>query len=324
MITESAFTPAWWLRGPHGQTLWPLFFGRRDIPNYRTERLELPDGDFVDLAWSGEHHKSPLVLVLHGLEGSLHSHYAQRTINALNTAGYPTLFMHFRGCSGEPNRMQRSYHSGDTGDLATVMEHARRIMGKPVGAAVGFSLGGNVLLKWLGEQGREAGVETAVAVSVPFNLNDCALRLEQGLSKLYRNHLLKRLRRSYKRRFGHTSSPLDVDVSRLKTFRQFDHQVTAPLNGFTSVDHYYGESSSRQYLTGIRVPTLILHAMDDPFMWPSTVPGENELSPEVTLELSPKGGHVGFVAGTLPWRPWYWLEQRIPDHFNRIFGIGGA
>ena len=310
---EERFKPAWWLPGPHLQTLWPVLFRRRTPLNARQERLELPDGDFLDLLWhdTGD---GPLVLVLHGLEGSVRSHYAGGLVTALAREGYRSVFMHFRGCSGRPNRLPRGYHSGETGDLGQVIDHIRERTGAPPAAAVGFSLGGNVLLKALGEQRKAAVLRSAVVVSVPFLLNDCAERLNLGLSRLYRDHLLRRLRASYRAKFRQIASPLDVDVEKLVTFRDFDDRVTAPLHGFEGVDHYYGNASSRQYITRITVPTLIIHAEDDPFMWPSTVPKPGELPPPVKLELSRHGGHVGFVAGRLPWRPIYWAEQRIMRH----------
>ena len=315
MTNVEPFHPAWWCRNPHWQTLWPHAFRRRPHTPLEHERLELPDGDFLDLAWNLDA-DGPLVLVLHGLEGSLRSHYAAGLVDSLHRAGYRVGFMHFRNCSGEPNRLPRSYHSGDTTDLQDVVAHATARTGAPPFAAVGFSLGGNVLLKWLGERGADAPLTTAVAVSVPFLLGEAANRMERGWSRLYQAHLVGRLRRSYLRKFAHAPSPLRVDVGRLRTFRQFDDQVTAPLHGFAGVDDYYGRSSSRQFLARIRVPTMIVHARDDPFMWPRTIPSASELSESVRLEVTENGGHVGFVAGRWPWRPRWWLDGRIVAHLD--------
>ena len=322
MIRRSSFRPAWWLHNAHLQTVWPVFLRRRPRLPMRSERLTLADGDFLDIAWIGNNN-GPLVLVLHGLEGSIESHYSAGMLRALKDMGLRPVFMHFRGCSGEPNRLPKSYHSGETGDLNQVLRHLERKSGERVSAAIGYSLGGNVLLKWLGEQADACRLRTAVAVSVPFNLNDCALRLQHGSSRFYRDYLMKRMRDSYKRRFSLIPSPLKVDVDSLRSFRDFDDQVTAPLNGFRDVHHYYAESSSRQYLKHIVTPTLILHALDDPFMWPGTVPRQNELSPAVELELSESGGHVGFVAGRWPWRPVYWLETRIAAHLRQMLERSG-
>ena len=308
-ISPSAFRTAWWLPGPHLQTLWPSLFRPRPELDLTPRRLELPDGDFLDLAFGGEP-TGPLVLVLHGLEGSLQSHYAGNLLAALGKAGFRTCFMHFRGCSGEPNRLPRGYHSGETSDLQTVVDWLEGNVA-PVDAAIGFSLGGNVLLKWLGECGADAAVRRAVAVSVPFVLADADRRLQRGASRIYQHHLMQRLRESYRTKFARIPSPLEVDVDHLRTFRDFDENVTAPLHGFAGADDYYSRSSSRQYLRHIERPVLILHALDDPFMWPDSVPDETELSPTVTLELARHGGHVGFVSGTIPGRARYWLDHRI-------------
>ena len=311
-IRASRFRPAWWLRNPHLQTLWPTWFRTRPGLRLTAERVELPDGDFIDLAWT-DANGGPRVLLLHGLEGSLDSHYARSTLAALYGAGMHAVFMHLRGCSGEPNRLARSYHSGATEDLAAVLAHIERTRGKPPAAAVGFSLGGNLLLKYLGEQGANAPLKAAVAVSVPFRLMDAARRLEQGPSRIYREHLMQRLRGSYLRKFAKRPAPLEVDVRRLHGFYDFDDQVTAPLNGFSGADDYYDQCSCRRYLRGVETPTLVLHALDDPFMYPQTVPTESELGPAIRLELSAKGGHVGFVEGPIPGKTSYWTDRRIPE-----------
>jgi predicted alpha/beta-fold hydrolase len=307
----SAFTPAWWLPGGHLQTLWPNLARRRPRVELRRSRWELPDGDFLDLDWTlGD--GIATVLVLHGLEGSSGSHYARGLARALSQRGYRVAIMHFRGCTGEPNRLDRSYHSGETGDIDLVVRRLRRENPDGALAAVGYSLGGNVLLKWLGELGADAPVSAAVAVSVPFELASAADRLACGLSRVYQSKLLGSLRRKTLRKFARRPSPLDPDrVARLRTFREFDDYVTAPLHGFADADDYYARCSSRSFLKSIRTPTLILHALDDPFMTPEVVPSAAELSPQVTLEIAPHGGHVGFVSGP-PWHPVYWLEERIP------------
>lgn len=314
LIVDSAFKPAWWLPGPHLQTLWPNLLRRRPCVALRRGRLELPDGDFLDLDWTTGS-AGPLVLVLHGLEGRSSSHYAAGLMQAVHACGMRAVLMHFRGCSGEPNRLERSYHSGETGDLEHVVRVLReREPGTPL-AAVGYSLGGNVLLKWLGERGEQAPLAAAVAVSVPFDLHRAAWRLERGLSRLYQWALLRSLRRSVGRKFRRRTAPFDLTaVAQLASFRAFDGHVTAPLHGFRDADDYYTRSSCGQYLKRIAIPTLVLHALDDPFMTADAVPAAAELSEKITLELSARGGHVGFVAGALPWQPRYWLEERIPAY----------
>jgi predicted alpha/beta-fold hydrolase len=316
MMAASAFRPAWWLPGPHLQTIYPSLLRRRRHPELTRERIDLPDGDFVDLDWTRGDGRA-LVLVLHGLEGSLESHYTGGILTALRAAGYRAVLMYFRGCSGEPNRLPRSYHSGDTADLRHVLARlAARGNREPL-AVVGYSLGGNVLLKALGERAGMESVRTAVAVSVPFNLDRAAQRLEQGFSRVYQRYLLNKLRRSYRAKLSVHPMPVpDERLDALDTFRQFDDAVTAPLHGFRGVDDYYARASSRQYLRAIETPTLIVHAVDDPFVPADAIPTENELGPGVTLELSLHGGHVGFVAGALPFRARYWLETRICAHLR--------
>ncbi len=309
-VLESTFRPAWWLRNPHLQTLWPSLLRRRCPLPLEPERIELDDGDFIDLSWV-KGATGPAVLVLHGLEGSLDSHYAGGTLAALAAGGYRPLFMHLRGCSGTPNRLARGYHSGATEDLLSVLRHLQEKLGRPPFAAVGYSLGGNLLLKYLGEGTPSIPLGAAVAISVPFRLRDAMIRLDRGFSRLYQRHLLGRLRNSYQRKFATLPSPLAVDVSRLGNFFEFDDQVSAPLHGFAGAEDYYARCSCRQYLAGIRTPTLILHARDDPFMFPHSVPSPAELGPATRLEVSERGGHVGFVAGPLPWRPRYWAEERL-------------
>jgi predicted alpha/beta-fold hydrolase len=316
MPQGQAFEPAWWLPGAHAQTLYPHLFRRHSAPPLHRERLELDDGDFIDLDWTGKR-DGPLVMLLHGLEGSIRSHYAGGLIGSLYNCGFETVLMNFRGCSGQPNRLPRGYHSGDTGDLDSVLAHlSDRNPERPV-YLVGISLGGNVLLKWLGENPAQKQVQKAVAISVPFELNTAALRLQSGTSRLYQFHLLRKLRRSIRAKARHMALPINIgNLNRLITFRQFDDQVTAPLHGFAGVDDYYRQSSSRQYIKHIRCPTLILQAINDPFLTPAAIPSAQELGPGVQLELSPDGGHVGFIAGHWPWRPVYWLDQRVCCHLG--------
>ncbi|WP_295389921.1 hydrolase [uncultured Thiodictyon sp.] len=321
-IVKSHFRPAWWLPGPHLQTIWPSLMRRRPELALTRRRIELADGDFIDLAvGAGD---GPQVLVIHGLEGDLQSHYAGTLLDALGRAGYCAIFMHLRGASGEPNRLARSYHSGASEDLHEVLT---QLAGDPAGAplaAIGFSLGANLLLKYLGERGGHPVGDpqgpllgAGIAVSAPFVLRDAMLRLDRGASRLYRRYLVDRLKLAFRRKFAARPCPLTIDLKSIHDFNQFDDQVTAPLCGFAGVFDYYTQASCRGYLPAITTPTLIVHALDDPFMFPATVPFEHELGPGVTLELSQHGGHVGFVGGSRPGRPEYWLEGRILD-FLRV------
>ena len=311
-IIKSSFKPAWWLANPHLQTLWSSFF--RSLPeiDLHNIRLELDDGDFLDLVVTDIQDK-PLVIILHGLEGSLESHYIKPLIKTLDDAGYGVCFVHFRGCSEELNRLPRSYHSGDTADLQTIVQYMKNNYKQGVFAVIGFSLGGNIVLKWLGEQGAKAITQTAIAISVPFTLSNAGERLEKSFSRVYQKHLLTRCQKKYKQKSSLLKMPIEADAQQLNTFYTFDDQITAPLHGFKNADDYYQQCSSRQFLKDIKKPTLILHAKDDPFMWEYTVPNDDELSSSIKLELSDTGGHVGFIAGKNPFNPLYWVDQRIVE-----------
>jgi uncharacterized protein len=309
-LIQSDFQPAWWLRSPHLQTIWPSLLRPARAIDVDWERLELEDGDFIDLAW--HRGPGPLVLLIHGLEGSLESHYARPMLKALGQQGFSTVFMHLRGCGREPNRLTRSYHSGATEDLAEVLEKLDARNERP-DALIGISLGGNLLLKYLGETGHAAITRCAVAISIPFRLQIAAKQMEQGLSRLYGRYLLHKLVRSFQRKFHRRPSPIDFPIERIGSIYEFDQQVTAPLNGFADADDYYRRCSCFDYLQGIETPTLILHAIDDPLMRPEVIPEVEALGSGVTLELSQRGGHVGFLQGQIPGRPHYWLEQRVPE-----------
>jgi uncharacterized protein len=316
MKKQSEFKPAWWLSNPHLQTIWPTLARRpRKKIKFTRERFELADGDFLDCDWLGlENTDAPIVVVLHGLGGSIDSPYASGSLEAIEKSGWRGVLMHFRGCSGEHNRLERSYHAADTADLNEFIQYVRKQNKTTPIAAVGYSLGGSVLLKWLGETAAQNPLAAAVAISVPFDLHQVLQRFGKGFSKFYSKHLLQELQTAITEKFSETYSPIDLEkVQKAGSFTEFDNAYTAPLHGFANAYDYYQRSSSRHYLKSIRIPTLVLHAEDDPFMSADSVPDESELSDNVTLELSSKGGHVGFVSGKWPWQPDYWLEKRIPE-----------
>lgn len=257
------------------------------------------------------------MLVLHGLTGSIQSRYARGMLQTIAEQGWRGLFIHFRGCSGVPNRLARSYHSGETGDLQTVVTELRQREPYTPIYAIGYSLGGNVLLKWLAEHPNNP-LKAAVAVSVPFELQKTSRKLDQGFSRIYRKLFVQELIKSHQEKFKDIPPPYDFgDLSNIRTLREFDNAVTAPLHGFKSADEYYSMCSSRQYLGLIQTPTLILHAKDDPFTTENALPSIKEVSPQVTLELTEQGGHVGFVAGIFPWKPIYWSELRILNYLRQ-------
>ena len=311
--------PAAWLPGRHLQSIFgPLLRRPARLP-LRRERWELPDGDFVDADRFGPREPgdagSPTLLVLHGLEGSSETAYSHGLLREAHQRGWGGTCLNFRSCSGEPNRLLRSYHSGHTEDLAFALGKLRAERpGAPIVCA-GVSLGGNVLAKWLGEQGAAAreAVRAAVAISTPFDLALSARALDgPGFWALaYRRRFLATL--LAKARAKSARFPLQLGPGRLRgihTLREFDERVTGPIHGFTGADDYYARCSSGPLLPLVRVPLLLISAEDDPFVPPASLPIEAARSnPSVTLELSPAGGHVGFVGGA-PWRPRYLAEER--------------
>lgn len=323
MSQESNFKPAWWLKNRHLQTIYPALFRKvKNPPEYRRERLITQDDDFIDIDYCGSGSQS-LIILLHGLTGSAKSGYIKGLQTTLFQLGLRSVAINFRGCSGKSNNSARCYHSGETGDIQFLYQTLRqREPETPIGA-VGFSLGGNVLLKWLGEQSHDVNLFAAVAVSVPLLLGVCATKLDSGFAKLYRRNLLKELNHYMQIKLqhldtiGHGQDALKIkqlgDLSTITSFWQYDDRVVAKLHGFRDVFDYYNRSSSRQYLKSISVPTLIIQSHDDPFMTADVLPTADELSPAVQLELTQAGGHVGFISGKFPLQPKYWLEQRIPE-----------
>lgn len=307
------FRPAWWLPGPHAQTIGGRYLRGRIRIDLVRERLATPDRDFVDLDFAphvraGD--EAPLVLILHGLEGSTRSGYMLAQYRALAEAGVRGIGLNFRSCSGEMNLQPRFYHAGDTADLALAVEHVRnRFPRAPLGA-IGFSLGGNVLLKYLGERGGDAGLRAAAAISVPFDLAAGAEQLEAGaMARVYTHYFMRKLLRKSALRGDVLGDRCDVTrVAAARTLREFDEAATAPLHGFRDAAHYYEESSAARWLGPILVPTLLLHAVDDPFLPPPNVPRRAvEENPHLVEGFTSSGGHVGFVGGS-PWRPLFWAE----------------
>jgi len=325
------------LGNPHLQTLWsPLLRKQPSLVRDR-ERLNLPDGDFIDVDWhpGQQVNKSPLVVLLHGLTGSSSSAYMLGMQKAVARLGWQSVAMNFRGCSGRPNRLPRAYHSGDTGDINYLLKLCRKRFPGRMIFVIGYSLGGNALCKWLGEQADAKPVDGAVAVSAPYQLDQCATRLDRGFSKLYRKHLIGELvnlieqkktmfqrlgQRSYWQQL-HTLGPLN----KIRSFWQFDDQVVAPLHGFDSAGDYYNRSSARQFIPLINIPTLLVHARDDPFMPSGVIPERSECPQNVELAITPKGGHVGFVmadkfvkSGVANRYGKYWLEYHIPGWLQNL------
>jgi hypothetical protein len=304
-----------WLPGGHAQTIWPLLI-KGPLPSYRRERWTTPDDDFIDLDWIAGKAGAPCVALFHGLEGSSRSHYARRLMHAVERRDWHGVVVHFRGCSGEANRLPRAYHSGDSAEIDWIL---RRLQAHGHSAlfVAGVSLGGNALLKWLAEQGRQASriIDAAAAVSAPLDLAAANVALSSGFNLVYARHFLRTLipaARAKDRLF-----PGRIDLRRAlhaRTLSEFDDAVTAPLHGFLGVDDYYARSSAGPLPATIETPTLLLHAANDPFLPAAALPRCEQLPASVTLEVHRHGGHVGFVHGSFPGRI-DWLPHRLLAHF---------
>jgi predicted alpha/beta-fold hydrolase len=315
-IIESGFRPHPLLRNAHIQTMGPALLRPTPQVNFRRETLTLPDGDFLVLGHAGpDSDTAPRVLMLHGLTGGLESKYLCGLTQQMLPKGWACIAVQQRGAGPRPNRLPRSYNHGASDDIAWLLQEIRGRHPKAPLFAVGWSLGGNVLLKTLGELGDAAPLDGAIAVSVPFRLEPCVDHLRKGFARVYQRHMLRALQRSLRNKHGPVPLPPDADLAAAlvaRDFREFDNAYTAACNDYADADDYYARAACGQYLRDVAVPTHVIHALDDPFMTPDIVPSEDQLSPSVTLELSPLGGHVGFVEADHRRRPALWLERYLP------------
>lgn len=316
MNRSDSFKPAWWCPGAHTQTIAGRFLRTAPALSLSRHRLEMNDGDFLDLDWLAGAEDAPLVIVLHGLEGSSQAPYVLSFLGQIRRKNWRAAAVNFRGCSGHPNRLKMTYHSGKTEDLDFLIHHFTREKANTPIFLVGYSIGGNILLKWLGEQGENARqkVQKAAAISVPYDLTEAARILDRGFNReVYTRSLLATLKRKALHKEKLFPGILNSEkVKRCRTFEIFDREVTAPLNGFRDEKDYWQRSSSRHYLKHIRVETLLIHAEDDPFFPGALVPvGEIRDSGHLTIVMPAKGGHVGFLSGAWPWQQDSWLEKTL-------------
>ncbi len=321
-VLESRFRPPAWLRNAHLQTVWHVVRPRRWTLPQVPERLELPDGDFLDLAWmrrdAGGAPADRLAVLTHGLESDAQAGYILGMASALHAAGWDALAWNFRGCGPEPNRLPRFYHSGETGDLGTVVRHAAERGPYTHIALVGFSLGGNVTLKYLGEAPPHPAVRAAAAISVPVDLAASARVLDRRhVNRIYLRRFIASLVGKVEAKAKRFPDGFDLrGIRRMRTFQEFDDRYTSRLHGFRDAADYWAQASARQFLASIRVPTLLLNARDDPFLSPECIPtAEAQASPCLFLEAPARGGHVGFVDFLSPGRATY-AERRTVEFLS--------
>jgi uncharacterized protein len=319
MTRVPPYRPAWFVPGRHLRTLWGKFVRRRPRVPASVERWTTPDDDVLVIHRLKGPPGRPLLVLLHGLEGSPDSHYARGLLARAHARGWSAAALVFRTCGGEMNRTRRFYHSGETTDLDFVI---RRLTSETPEAPIvltGFSLGGNVLLKWLGERAADvpATIRAAAAVSVPYDLARGSRYINRGFARVYERHFLRSLvRKAIEKRRRFPDIAPRIDLATLRTMWDFDDAVTAPVHGFRDATDYYQRSSSLGWLDRIRVPTLLISAADDPFL-PRDVLDEVRAvarsNSALQCEFPEYGGHVGFIAGSLPWRPLYWAEWRVME-----------
>lgn len=308
------FCPAWWCRGANQQTILSVPLRPvRPVPIQR-QRWDTPDGDFIDVDWLPGEPGTPILIVLHGLEGSSDSRYVRSMLAAAEKEGWRGLGVNYRGCSGEPNRLRRSYHGGETSDLTWIVQKiTSENAGSPI-FLVGASLGANILLKYLGEQGEALppSVRAGVAISTPFDLARSAYALERGFPRLYMRRIVKSMKAKAQAKLERYPDFVDGEkLAAVKTLTEFDDLVTGPVHGFKDAEDYWSHSSSVYFLAGIRRPALLISSRDDPFYPGEYLPvAEVAANRFLTAEFTERGGHVGFLTGWVPGRPGSWIEGR--------------
>jgi uncharacterized protein len=327
MARDIIYSPAWWIPGGHLQTLWGKLFRRQTSTPTVLERWNTPDGDFLEIHRLAADRGAPRVLLLHGLEGTIRSHYAQALLNEAARRSWGADLLIFRSCGSRPNLTRRFYHSGETSDVGFVLDKILEEFPDSPLALAGVSLGGNVLLKFLGERGTDLlpQLKGAAAISVPFDLARSARRINRGFSRFYQRFFLNSLRekaREKAQRFPDLA-PLD-SIASLRTLEDFDNLITGPLHGFRDAQDYYARSSSLPYLARIRLTTLLFSAADDPMLPAEVLDEVREAAmhnPALEVDFVERGGHAGFITGSVPWRPFYYAEYRVGEFFARQFDM---
>lgn len=313
------FHPPYWMRNAHLQTVLNVYLGDHPHVPLRRERLNTPDGDFLDLDWMVQNQSVPFVIACHGLEGNSRARYMMRLVKLAQEAGWNAVSMNFRGCSGEPNNLLRAYHSGETGDLDFVIQTVLQRYPANFIYLTGFSLGANVICKWLGEQadGISPNIKGAASCSAPYNLHASQKIMDSGIRRFYVEYFMQSLRRKVIEK--HSRFPGTFNLKRAKrsfSFQTIDDSFTAPVHGFRGYVDYYTQSSSMQYLPHIQIPTLLIHALDDPFTSIETLPNPEQINnPNLHYFYQQHGGHLGFYD---KYARSYWLSQQIIYWFTHL------
>lgn len=312
------------IKNPHLQTLLPRFIRKKALFNPVWQTLETPDDDFLDLAWSEDPHtesaqRKPVFILFHGLEGCFYSPYANGLMAAFARSGWLSVMMHFRGCSGKPNKQARTYHSGEVTDARFFLKQLNQQFPASPKVAVGISLGGNMLANYLAHYRDAPLLDAASIVSAPLDLAACAERIERGFSKVYRRYLLTSLKRTALQKHDLLHGELALSyrsIKRVTRLYEFDDLITAPLHGFKNAQDYYQQCSGLSKLQQITLPTLIIHAKDDPFMTDAVIP-KFILPDNIDYRLYEHGGHVGFISGSAL-QPRFWLEEALPAYYESV------
>jgi len=313
-----SYHPPLFLKNGHVQTIYPVVFRTVQKVQYQRERIHTPDNDFIDLDWS-IHQNDRLVIISHGLEGNTHRAYVKGMVKAVTQNGWDALAWNYRSCSGETNQQLRSYHNGVTDDLAQIIDHARKKGTYKEIALIGFSLGGNLSLLYMGKTEPDSLVKKAVVFSVPCDLKSSAEELKKTINKIYMKRFLVLLHEKIKAKMELFPGLIDDHgYENIKDFQGFDDRYTAPIHGFKNANDYWEKCSSKPHIPNIKIPTLIVNALNDPFLSDSCYPiKEAANNKHVTLCMPDSGGHVGFVAFNTKNR--YWSEQTAIDFLNRGF-----
>jgi len=318
-ILPSSYRKPWVFFSNHIETIYPVLF--RDVKEvlYTRERLELPDGDFVDLDWIKKSGKQ-LVVLSHGLEGNSESFYLKGMARACSDEGYDVVAWNYRGCSGEVNRLFRFYHSGESNDLRLVLNHILSVTNYRSISLIGFSVGASITLKYLGEEGSSISplIKSAVTFSSPCNLKSGALHLANFSNRIYMKRFLSSLHKKIQRKAEQFPELInDQNYASIKNFIYFDERYTAPIHGFSSADHYYAENSAEKFISAIAIPTLLVSALNDPFLPDACYPiKQANNNPTFFLEIPKTGGHCGFYESNANGN--YWSDNRALSFMKQM------